>query len=1053
MIALHSIWSTGAKLCLWGEDSALLKNANKHARNKLTTVAKHPFACDGDWLREALQQVNEGLEIEGDSSLTLLLPSAKDAPLSSPHLLRDEDATTQSATHLAAWSVPTIALSAPEALNLLLALPAVAPPGISLGDSLRFFGEVAKLALELVARGRAIPAITKRGEQFLATWRIFAGGEEDTERLHLLIRAMPALCRAETTNDALDGRKPDAVLLDCIEHLADASIRQTLTDFTFAPERKRKSVKSLSASEAWLTALASDNPTIAADPSELLKLQKELSAWSASAASSIKGSLRTCFRLASPAEEKDDLAKTSKSKPSKSQAAAKAQAWRLEFLLQATDDKSLMVSADTVWQSKGNALKFSTIHLENPQEKLLEDLGRATRLYPALENALKTAKPVALDLEANGAYQFLREAAPMLEQAGFGVLVPSWWKKPTAKLGLKLKAKAKQNSKGTGLGLLGLDGLCDYQWEIALGDEKISYEDFLKLASLKMPLVQVRGQWVELKQEEMDAALAFFQKREFAGEMTTSEALRLGLGLAPSQTGLPVTGIEAEGWLGDLLGDNGKQTIKTLKTPKSFVGKLRPYQERGLSWLAFMNSLGLGACLADDMGLGKTIQLLSLLITERQNANGKKPAPIAPTLLVCPMSVVGNWQREAEKFAPSLRLQVHHGAERLSGAKFKKSVKNSDLVITTYALATRDRELFAELAWGRVALDEAQNIKNPSAKQTQAIRNLKTPQRVALTGTPVENRLSELWSIMQFLNPGLLGSAKDFQSRFASPIERYRDEEKGALLKRITSPFILRRLKTDKKIIKDLPDKIEMKTFCNLTQEQASLYQAVVGEMLQKIEKSEDITRRGLILSTLMKLKQVCNHPAQMLQDGSSLEGRSGKLARLEEILEEILAEGDRVLCFTQFAEMGKMLKQHLQERFNREVIFLHGSVSKKARDAMVARFQQADGPPIFLLSLKAGGTGLNLTAAQHVIHFDRWWNPAVEDQATDRAFRIGQTCNVQVRKFVCVGTLEERIDQMIEKKKDLAERIVGTGEGWLTELSTDELRSLIALSEEAVSE
>jgi SNF2 family DNA or RNA helicase len=326
-------------------------------------------------------------------------------------------------------------------------------------------------------------------------------------------------------------------------------------------------------------------------------------------------------------------------------------------------------------------------------------------------------------------------------------------------------------------------------------------------------------------------------------------------------------------------------------------------------------------------------------------------------------------------------------------------------------------------------------------------------QRVALTGTPVENRLSELWSIMQFLNPGLLGSAKDFQTRFASPIERYRDEEKGALLKRITSPFILRRLKTDKSIIKDLPDKIEMKTYCNLTQEQASLYQAVVGEMLQKIEESEDITRRGLILATLMKLKQICNHPAQMLQDGSILAGRSGKLARLEEIMEEILAEGDRVLCFTQFAEMGKMLKSHLQERFNREVMFLHGGTTKKARDAMVTRFQQADGAPIFLLSLKAGGTGLNLTAAQHVIHFDRWWNPAVEDQATDRAFRIGQTRNVQVRKFVCVGTLEERIDQMIEQKKELAERIVGTGEGWLTELSTDELRSLIALSEDAVSE
>jgi SNF2 family DNA or RNA helicase len=1048
MIALHAIWSSASTLCIWGEDSALLTSSTQRRQTKSANAPKHPFACDNDWLKEALRQINDGIEVQEDFSLRLLLPGLKDAPLSSPHLLREEGTNSPNTPQLTAWTVPSVSLSASQAVNLLLALPVVSPPGINIGDSLRFFGEVAKLALELIARGRTLPSITKRDKQFLAIWRVITYSEEDSQRLRLLMRSMPAVCRAESLNDSLEGRRPDEVLPDFLQHLADAMVRQTLGDFSFSPARKQTRAKSASASEAWLAALVSDNPLINASASDLLKLQKELNEWSSAATASVKGSLRTCFRLISPEENQDSTIEAPKRK-----AKANNQKWRLDFLLQATEDRSLMVSADTVWKTKGKALQFSTLQLENPQEKLLEDLGRATRLYPALEGALKTAKPVTLDLGAGGAYQFLREAAPLLEQSGFGVLVPSWWKKPTAKLGLKLKTKSQQSSKGTGMGLLGLDGLCDYQWEIALGEETISYEDFIKLASLKMPLVQVRGQWVELKQEEIDAALAFFEKRQFAGQMTTGEALRLGLGLEPSQTGLPVTGIEAEGWLGNLLNENGRQSIKTLKTPKNFAGKLRPYQERGLSWLAFMNSLGLGACLADDMGLGKTIQLLSLLMTERQNSNGKKTARIVPTLLVCPMSVVGNWQREAEKFAPALRVHVHHGAERLSGVKFKKIVKDSDLVITTYALIARDQKLLEEVEWRRIALDEAQNIKNPSAKQTQAVRNLKSLQRVALTGTPVENRLSELWSIMQFLNPGLLGSAKDFQTRFASPIERYRDEEKGALLKRITSPFILRRLKTDKSIIKDLPDKIEMKTYCNLTQEQASLYQAVVGEMLQKIEESEDITRRGLILATLMKLKQICNHPAQMLQDGSNLAGRSGKLARLEEIMEEILAEGDRVLCFTQFAEMGKMLKSHLQERFNREVMFLHGGTTKKARDAMVTRFQQADGAPIFLLSLKAGGTGLNLTAAQHVIHFDRWWNPAVEDQATDRAFRIGQTRNVQVRKFVCVGTLEERIDQMIEQKKELAERIVGTGEGWLTELSTDELRSLIALSEDAVSE
>jgi SNF2 family DNA or RNA helicase len=417
------------------------------------------------------------------------------------------------------------------------------------------------------------------------------------------------------------------------------------------------------------------------------------------------------------------------------------------------------------------------------------------------------------------------------------------------------------------------------------------------------------------------------------------------------------------------------------------------------------------------------------------------------------MSVVGNWQREAARFAPGLSVHVHHGGERLSGAALAETVAEYDLVITTYALAARDREGLAALTWGRVVLDEAQNIKNSASQQAQAIRAIPAPRRIALTGTPVENRLSELWSIMEFLNPGLLGRARDFRTRFANPIERYRDAERAAQLKRLTEPFILRRLKTDRTIIRDLPEKLEIKVYCNLTREQASLYQAVVDEMREKVEASDGIARTGLVRATIMKLKQVCNHPAHLLQDRSPLAGRSGKLARLEETLEEILDAGDRVLVFTQFAEFGHALRAHLQQRFDREVAFFHGGTSKKARDEMVARFQSKNGPPILLLSLKAGGTGLNLTAANHVIHFDRWWNPAVEDQATDRAFRIGQTRRVQARKFICVGTIEERIDEMIEAKKELAESIVGTGEAWLTELSTAELRQLIALAADATAE
>jgi SNF2 family DNA or RNA helicase len=528
--------------------------------------------------------------------------------------------------------------------------------------------------------------------------------------------------------------------------------------------------------------------------------------------------------------------------------------------------------------------------------------------------------------------------------------------------------------------------------------------------------------------------------------MTAAEALLDGLGGIDDE--LPVVGVDADGWLGDLLSGQADRRLAPVPTPASFRGELRPYQERGLAWLSFLGDLGLGAILADDMGLGKTAQTLALLAKETISR---------PTLVVCPMSLVGNWQREAERFTPELNLHVHHGADRLSGEELAAALSAADLVITTYGLAARDQEALGEVKWARVVCDEAQNIKNAATRQARAVRTLPAQSRIALTGTPVENRLSDLWSIMEFVRPGLLGSAERFRTRFAVPIERNGDEEAADRLKRITGPFVLRRLKTDKTIISDLPDKLEMKVWCNLTPEQASLYQATVSDMMARIEAAEaageGMERRGLVLATMAKLKQVCNHPAHLLGDGSRLDGRSGKLARLEEICDEVITDGDKALCFTQYAEFGRMLQPYLASRLGCPVLYLHGGTSKRQRDAMVAEFQESAEPALFVLSLKAGGTGLNLTAASHVIHIDRWWNPAVEDQATDRVFRIGQRKDVQVRKFVCVGTLEERIDAMIEEKKALAERIVGTGEGWLTELSTADLRQVVSLSPEAVSE
>jgi len=523
----------------------------------------------------------------------------------------------------------------------------------------------------------------------------------------------------------------------------------------------------------------------------------------------------------------------------------------------------------------------------------------------------------------------------------------------------------------------------------------------------------------------------------------------MALGGAEAAPGVQFEEARGEGWIGELLEKlGGKTRYEELPVPTDFQGTLRPYQVRGFSWLGFLRQYGLGACLADDMGLGKTIQALALFCHERNNGVNR------PVLLVCPTSVVGNWRKEAARFAPGLPVLVHHGLARTRGQEFVEEAGRHAVVISTYSLVHRDIDILKDVAWSGIVLDEAQNIKNPETRQSRAVRSLAADYRIALTGTPVENNVGELWAIMEFLNAGFLGSAAEFRRSFLLPIQKSADNDAAGKLRKLTAPFILRRLKTDRTVLEDLPEKMEMKVFCNLTPEQASLYKSVVEDTTRSLDTSTGIQRKGLILAALTKLKQICNHPAQFLGDESPLPGRSGKLSRLTEMVEELLAEGDRALIFSQYADMGQRLRSHLSATFGQEALFLHGGVPAHKRDQMVERFQNGgdSGPKLFVLSLKAGGTGLNLTAANHVFHFDRWWNPAVENQATDRAFRIGQTRNVQVHKFVCVGTLEERIDEMIERKKAIADNVVGAGESWLTELSTAEIKELFALRQEALA-
>ncbi len=1038
MIVLHALWNDIAsdKFHLWAESSALPAEAPGRKAPKSDRLPPHPFSLAVDPLREAVQRLccDPSPKSTKPADVPVLLPSTRRRPLPSPELIQEDSVEDSDEIILAPWSIETAALEPDAVLDCLLSLPSRCPRGVAFGSSLRFWVEAAKFSIELIARQCFAPAIMeeKRGgvRSVRAAWEAVID-EQDSRRVQLLSSSMPPSCGAILLSEG-EWSSPSDLVSSFLNRTVDAFVRRALSSTPLLTPRRGR--RRLSLPEQWLKALSSEDPGLEGSSEELASFSKEMRSW-LSRVQPIPSDapFRTCFRLDPPNDD--------------------AREWRASFHLQASDDPSLLVPAERVWATRSDVLTFLKRKFENPQDRLLADLGKASRAFPAIEESLKTACPVGVGLTTEQAYSFLRQSAPLLEQGGFGVLLPAWWRKPQTRLTARLNLKPKTHAQVVGSGLLGMDSIVAYNWEIALGDRTLSPEEFERLAELKLPLVRVRGQWVELRPEEIEAAIAFFERRHAGDEMKLREALRIGLGQEVCEVGLPVMGIEAEGWPADFLGGLSRGVrISEVEPPSSFNGQLRPYQVKGLSWLVFLRRFGLGACLADDMGLGKTIEFIALMLHER--AGRRRKSRPGPTLLICPMSVVDNWRKEVERFGSSLRTMIHHGADRLSGKAFERQAGQHDLVITTYALAFRDRELLSQVGWECVVLDEAQNIKNPAAKQTRAIKSLDADYRVALTGTPVENRLSELWSIMDFLNPGYLGSADDFRTRFIIPIEKYRDPTRAQTLKSLIQPFTLRRTKTDPSIINDLPEKMEMKVVCNLTREQATLYEAVVEEMLEKIANSEGIERRGLVLSTLLKLKQVCNHPAQFLHDGSRLSGRSGKLTRLEEMLEEALAEGDKALVFTQFAEMGAMLRDHLREALGCETLFLHGGTTKRQRDVMIQRFQRPrTGPPLFVLSLKAGGFGINLTEANHVFHFDRWWNPAVENQATDRAFRIGQRRNVQVHKFVCLGTLEERIDEMTERKKELAESIVGAGEAWLTEMSTDQLREMFALSREAVRE
>ncbi|MEA5568911.1 SNF2-related protein [Anabaena sp. UHCC 0399] len=1534
MAILHGSWLLkGQENCLfiWGETWR-----SPRVNVNLSELALNPLAMTavelGEWLSAenisiadfitqlekkpstkvaSSKKINLPIHSQKVNLPTYILEITKDetalmSPLHSGALASEID----SQKYLQPWRIEGFCLNPIQAIKFLTSLPLNIVNGEDtfLGGDLRFWSQVARWSLDLISRSKFLPIIQRQAnENFDAKWQVLLDSAIDGTRLEKLATKMPLVCRTygglgtggEFSQSPMYvdfPSQPQDLILAFLNSVIDAQVREMVGTQTLVEPRVMASLPL--AVRQWLQSLTGGSNVVNADVIGIERLEAALKAWTMPLQYQLasKNQFRACFELRSPENEETD--------------------WKLAYFLQAADHPEFLVDTATIWHHPVEQLVYQNRTIDQPQETLLRGLGLASRLYPLLAPSLDAECPQSCRLTPMQAYEFIKSVAWRFEDSGLGVILPpslanrEGW---ANRLGLKISAETSKKKQGR----LGLQSLLNFQWQLAIGGQTISKAEFDRLVALNSPLVEINGEWVELRPQDIKTAQTFFVSRKDQMSLSLEDALRLSTGDTQVIEKLPVVSFEASGALEELIGAlTNNQAVAPLPIPKNFRGQLRPYQERGAAWLAFLERWGLGACLADDMGLGKCVapdtlvnvngllhtaesiwathagetkfdgegfwtepteellinsineetgeivqapirylyrqqvreklrkitlqdgssvtithshklltnhgwtnnlqvgdyvcvpakmlwngkpqdpdlvkflawqiaegyelldkgalkisqkdttvledlretfqrlgdrynlkinhpsiispshktaclrvnsqayrrflavqgyawgklsaeksipplimqadlnsvriflrhyfdaesavmanmrsieistaspllieQLSTLLrrfgiwlrISQKRKCatNGKRifrtyyigviggnsarrflqeisfgnaekqpkleeicqklsntnvegiPAsdivaqiikntglPLRnfgmhntvyingsqqfsqdslqkvlvainqiisgefqqqyqqlkpskwtsqtlaayegldleylnltkhhlhhlleqqvfyckiasiedidytgwvydfevskyhnfvanniichntvqfiafllhlkeqdvlekPTLLVCPTSVLGNWEREVKKFAPTLKVLEYHGDKRPKGKTFNEAVKKHDLVITSYSLIHRDLKSLQGIDWQIIVLDEAQNVKNSEAKQSQAIRQLEATFRIALTGTPVENRLQELWSILDFLNPGYLGNRQFFQRRFAMPIEKYGDAASLNQLRSLVQPFILRRLKTDRDIIQDLPEKQEMTVFCGLTTEQAALYQQVVEASLSDIDSAEGLQRRGMILGLLVKLKQICNHPSQYLKEANLAQHNSAKLQRLEEMLEIALAEGDRALIFTQFAEWGKLLKPHLEKQLGREIFFLYGSTTKKQREEMIDRFQHdPQGPPIMILSLKAGGVGLNLTRANHVFHFDRWWNPAVENQATDRVFRIGQTRNVQVHKFVCTGTLEEKIHDMIESKKQLAEQVVGAGEQWLTEIDTDQLRNLLILDRNAVIE
>jgi SNF2 family DNA or RNA helicase len=868
-------------------------------------------------------------------------------------------------------------------------------PDEPLADSARALLHVRELARRAVAEGLVFPQLAEIGGEWYAFWGATLESEIEQTLTSIAAAAPPVVA------DYFHGDRVAAVN-DLYPRLVDRIARDRLVEGgvklgSARPFGRNRAV------EALLHGLTSADPELSHGPS-YGALEKKITRWVDDGFARL---IRAPWGVGLHLEEHDGELK-------------------LELWLHATDDATVALPASLLWDAGPDAFRF--LRDSDPYDDLRIAFAPLRQQLAEEGFVFDADEPRDLPLDREDTEYFLRRLLPAL---AVPVLLPAAWTSRPARIRADLSVRSSE-------GLF-----AHFDWRLRVGELGLDEDELRRLAAERAPLVHADGRWQALRRDDLHRALRFLEQRRAGGDMV--DLVRATSGLAVDEFGLELGEVSLDERLAGMLESDAR--YKPLPTPPGMEHQLYAFQEAGHGWLRLLGDLGIGCVLADDMGLGKTVQAIAMIVSEREQFGRDA---LGPTLVVCPLSVARQWVHEVERFAPGLRVHLHHGPDRLAGETFLAAARSCDIVVTSYDVVSRDVETLQLMQWDRLLLDEAQDVKNPQTRRARSLRLLRARRRVAMTGTPIENHLGELWAIMDLLNPGLLGSREWFHRAFVEPIQLDDDPQALERLRAIVRPFILRRQKDDPEVELDLPPITTLKDYCLLTQEQAVLYQQVVDSWLPRVEAHDDrFGRRGAVLAMLGQLKQVCNHPEMVLHEGGPLEGRSGKLERLVELLRAV-PQNDKALVFTQYTSFGGLI-EHLAERLEKRVGFFHGGLNAAQREELLDAFASPTGPAVLVVSLRAGGRGLNLPAANHVFHFDRWWNPAVEQQATDRAHRLGQEKPVWVHSLITTGTLEERIDLLLESKRELVEKVMaGTSDDWLGDLDLGAIRAAVALAPDA---